>query len=251
MKPSTLAESQYLASTEKLTARIAIYDYSTNPQSWWGWLAERFRPTGDVLEVGAGTGKLWQHIDHSQAKLTLVDFSPAMCESLRGLQLQDATIVRSDAAKLPFADSSFDFLVANHMLYHVDDPDAVLKEFARVLRRGGKLFVTLNGRQHMAEVAAVSTAVGGRRMLLETAPMVADNAAEYLSKEFAYVEPEAFPGDLEVPTSEPVLAYIESLNGDITAAQKVEARKMIDDQITSKGSFQSQKKVYLFTAIRP
>ena len=38
---------------------------------------------------------------------------------------------------MPFADESFDFLLANHVLEHVDSPDKALTEIHRVLKRGG------------------------------------------------------------------------------------------------------------------
>ncbi|MDX5456788.1 hypothetical protein ACGFI5_05455 [Micromonospora tulbaghiae] len=51
---------QYAATTGNLTARIALHSYGTNPQSWYAWLGERLPLSGDVLEVGAGTGELWR-----------------------------------------------------------------------------------------------------------------------------------------------------------------------------------------------
>ena len=71
----------------------------------------------------------------SGARLTLVDSSPAMCAQLR--EIPGAQVEQCDAAALPFADASFDAVIANHMLYHVDDPAAVVHEFDRVLRPGG------------------------------------------------------------------------------------------------------------------
>jgi SAM-dependent methyltransferase len=175
-----------------------------------------------------------------------------MCEALNSLQLSNATVLQGDAAKLPFADYSFDFLIANHMLYHVDDPDVVLKEFARVLRPNGKLYVSLTGREHMAELMALSKSIDGQVRVRKNARMVADNAMDYLSKDFVDVVSESFPGDLEVLEPEPVLAYLESLNnGEVIASQKEAVRRAIQDQITTKGCFRIQKHVVLFTARRP
>jgi SAM-dependent methyltransferase len=42
-----------------------------------------------------------------------------------------------------FASDSVDFIVANHMLEHTEDPIAALEAFLRVVRVGGVLFVTL------------------------------------------------------------------------------------------------------------
>jgi hypothetical protein len=77
MRLSERAISQYAATTGNLTARIAIHAYGTNPQGWFPWLAERLPVAGDVLEVGAGTGELWRHVDHSEARLTLAAAWPS------------------------------------------------------------------------------------------------------------------------------------------------------------------------------
>jgi len=44
---------------------------------------------------------------------------------------------RFDLAALPFSDGSFDFVIANHVLEHVEDLGRSLFELARVLRSGG------------------------------------------------------------------------------------------------------------------
>jgi len=49
--------------------------------------------------------------------------------------------VQADAARLPFADGSFNAIVSNHSLEHMDDLVGVLKEMGRVLRRDGSLYV--------------------------------------------------------------------------------------------------------------
>jgi SAM-dependent methyltransferase len=52
--------------------------------------------------------------------------------------------VVDDGARLAsFADASLDFVVANHMLEHVEDPIAALEHQLRVLRPGGILYLTL------------------------------------------------------------------------------------------------------------
>ncbi|MEU9511955.1 class I SAM-dependent methyltransferase [Micromonospora sp. NPDC048169] len=128
---SARATSQYATTTGNLTARMALHSYGTNPHGWFGWLGERLPLGGDVLEVGAGTGELWQRVSHP-GRLILTDFSPAMCARLR--EVPGAGVLRCDAARLPFRAGSVDAVIANSMLYHLDDPDAALRDFARVLR---------------------------------------------------------------------------------------------------------------------
>jgi hypothetical protein len=69
MGPSAHAVNQYSSTSQKLTARLAIHAYSSKSQRWFSWIAGNLTVAGDVVEVGAGTGELWKHPDHSKAQL--------------------------------------------------------------------------------------------------------------------------------------------------------------------------------------
>ena len=83
------------------------------------------------------------------AEVTFVDLSPRMVElaRARGVDAQEG-----DVQGLPFADGSFDTVVAAWMLYHVPDLDAGLAEIARVLVPGGALIAVTNSVDHIAEL---------------------------------------------------------------------------------------------------
>src|SRR4029077_8355318 len=51
--------------------------------------------------------------------------------------------VQSDAAKLPFADQTFDAVISNHSLEHFDDLVGSLREIGRVISPTGSLFVAV------------------------------------------------------------------------------------------------------------
>jgi predicted SAM-dependent methyltransferase len=70
------------------------------------------------------------------------------------------TDVIDDGERLAtFADGSVDFVVANHMLEHTEDPIATLKHLVRVLRPGGTLFLTLPDARHTFDVSRPLTSV--------------------------------------------------------------------------------------------
>lgn len=54
-----------------------------------------------------------------------------------------ADFVQADAARLPFRNGTFDAVIANHCLEHMDDADGVLREIGRVARRGGALYIAV------------------------------------------------------------------------------------------------------------
>jgi SAM-dependent methyltransferase len=103
-----------------------------------------------VLDAGCGTGDFTESV---AAKLGCdvvgIDLSQRMVELTRARGLEALV---GDARELPFADSEFDAIAANWMLYHLPDLDAGLAELQRVLRPGGRLVAITNGRDHLAEV---------------------------------------------------------------------------------------------------
>jgi SAM-dependent methyltransferase len=248
-RPSVRAAAQY-ATAANLSARIAIHAYGTNPQPWFSWLAERVAVAGDVLEVGAGTGELWRHLDASAARLTLTDFSAAMCERLRAVP--GARVERCDATALPFADAAFDVVIANHMLYHVDDPAVALAEFARVLRPGGRLYAATNGADHMTDLNAVAAAIGRPDVAVSARQtFTAAGGPPLVARFFGDVAVGRYPCDLAVPSPGPVVSYLDSLAAvPLTPAQRDAARACVDSVIGADGVFRIRKHTVLITGSR-
>ncbi len=94
-----------------------------------------------VLDVGAGTGHLsaaWTRRGHP---VTALDWADAMI-----LRNPAPRRLRGDAARLPFADNSFDVVAEASLLHHVPDPVAVLQEMARVA--SGPIVVVEPNRNH-------------------------------------------------------------------------------------------------------
>ena len=249
--PSKHAVGQYSTTTANLSTRMAIHEFRTNPQDWFSWLADRLPLREDVLEVGAGTGRLWSEVGHDGLRLTLTDFSATMCEELR--RVPGAEVRQCDAADLPFADASFDSLIANHMLYHLDDPAAALREFARVLRPGGRFAAAVNGRDHLEELRAIGPEIGRPELLrgLILNDVVAETAADLVSEYFTDVVVERYPSNLEVPTPEPILAYLGSLTDEpLSPAAESAARDLIETKIDADGNYPVRTHTVLITATR-
>jgi SAM-dependent methyltransferase len=118
------------------------------------WMAEAFGydATGglDVLDVGCGQGIDLVEYLNVGARATGIDLTPRHVELTRahveamGLK---ATIVHGDAERLPFADTSFDFVSSNGVLHHTPDMPAALREIRRVLRPGGQARIAVYNRR--------------------------------------------------------------------------------------------------------
>jgi SAM-dependent methyltransferase len=106
-----------------------------------------------VLEVGCGTGDFSARVrDALRGVFLAVDLSHRMAAlaRARGLIAQVA-----DIESLPFADSPFDAVLANRVLYHVPDLDRGLREIVRVLRPGGCLVAVTYSERHLEELAGL------------------------------------------------------------------------------------------------
>jgi SAM-dependent methyltransferase len=56
-----------------------------------------------------------------------------------------------------FADGSLDFVIANHVVEHIEDPVGALENLVRVLRPGGVLFLALPDARHTFDVSRERT----------------------------------------------------------------------------------------------
>jgi SAM-dependent methyltransferase len=90
---------------------------------------------GRVLDVGCGS----RPYEHLVAAREYVGLELDTAEN-RGRGKADLFY---DGRTLPFADAAFDAVICNQVLEHVFEPDAFVGELARVLRRGGRLLLTV------------------------------------------------------------------------------------------------------------
>lgn len=165
-----------------------------------------------VLECGTGTGRFWDNTQvPAVASLTLTDLSPGMvAEAVAHAKAQGRTDVTGrecDVQDLPFDDNSFDVAIANHMLYHVPDPDLAVSELARVLRPAGVLLASTNGYGHMDVVKEViSDVFGGHGDALYEVFGI-DTGEARLRRSFASVVWHAYDNDLIVDDPAMLTAY--------------------------------------------
>ncbi len=97
-----------------------------------------------VLEVGAGEGQVARAIAEAGAGFVVgTDITAAqVVEAVR--RGGGPRYARSAAAALPFADGSFDAVVACLVFEHIDDVDGAIAEVARVLEPSGRFVFFLN-----------------------------------------------------------------------------------------------------------
>ena len=97
--------------------------------------------TGDVLDVGAGTGANFSYLAETDATVHAVEPDPHMRRRAgrrAGREQLDVEIRDDLAESLSYDDGTFDRVVAALVFCTVDDPHEALDEIARVLRPGGE-----------------------------------------------------------------------------------------------------------------
>jgi ubiquinone/menaquinone biosynthesis C-methylase UbiE len=260
--PASLRAGQYRDSAN-LNARIALHArFSTNSRSWFAWLFDRLPPAlgGWVLDAGAGAGTFW----HQNRQRVPAAVRVCLTDLSEGMVAEAAAILRTagagwfgfavaDSQHLPFADGVADVVLANHMLYHVPDRAAAIRELRRVLRTGGVLIASTTGEAHMAEIDERLRRLGVAAEHLGyavAAPFTLENGAAQLACCFEQVEVHRYEDRLVVTEVEPLMAYVRSM---LPGAQLADSgwRRLEADfagEIAAKGAVRITKDSGVFVA---
>ncbi|HWP67705.1 MAG TPA: class I SAM-dependent methyltransferase [Rectinemataceae bacterium] len=97
-----------------------------------------------AADIGAGTGFISEGLVLRGLKVIAVDQSEGiLAEMKKKFADSDAIDYRlGEAENLPIDDESVDYVFANMLLHHAENPGAAIAEMARILRRGGRLVIT-------------------------------------------------------------------------------------------------------------
>jgi demethylmenaquinone methyltransferase/2-methoxy-6-polyprenyl-1,4-benzoquinol methylase len=104
-----------------------------------------------VLEPGCGSGRLTERLARAVGPTGAVlafDLSDLMLRKAAGRRLPpQALVIRASAHQLPAPSGSFDSVICFHAFPHFEDPPRALADIARVLKKGGSLWIEhLKGR---------------------------------------------------------------------------------------------------------
>ena len=97
---------------------------------------------GELLDIGAGTGKLTELLLADAHRVTTLEPSPDMAQVLAS-RLTDVAVVRGTAEALPFADAQFSTITCAQT-WHWLDVEAASREAARVAQPDGRLVLVWN-----------------------------------------------------------------------------------------------------------
>lgn len=213
---------QQYATTEAWQIRIETHQkYSFPKIDFPTWTMNLVQLRGDesILDVGCGPGQYYSFLREHYPNVTYtgLDYSFAMIADHPGSD----TLVRGKMDHLPFADDSFDVVMANHVLYFAPDVEQAIVEMQRVLKPGGVFVAATSSIQTMPQFRELFR----RAILLVSPPGVSrdvsvpeglhrrfslENGSRMLSKHYYAVVRHDLPGAFVFSQVDPILDYLES-----------------------------------------
>ena len=114
-------------------------------------MIERFKPTGNFLDIGTNMGMFLRHTRGKRWDVTGIEPSPALSEMARkyfGLNIKTGYLHEAG-----FEDESFDVVTMTDVFEHIVEPKKMLGDIKKVLKKDGVLFIKVpNGRYNLLKL---------------------------------------------------------------------------------------------------
>lgn len=256
-------KKQY-ANDSNLNARARLhYLYNVNRQPLQEWFFEHvsFPNNAHILELGCGNGSLWEgHTDKldGNTKLTMTDYSKGMVDIVREKFNANSKISFeiADAQNLTFSSQSFDIVIANHTLHHVNNIDLAISEIARVLKPNGVFYATTNGTKGLENYfyEIIQKVSHTNRAFSEPLPFNLENAHNLLSRHFSKIAKTDFHNSLSITSVADLMEWLEAsrdMQPDIDDKLLNKLHNYFDNILQKNGQINIPKEVGLMTASQP
>ncbi len=214
------SDDQY-TNENRLKARIQIYEYSEKKLNWREWVFDRldFKTVNSVLDLGCGNGILWKDNYHKipeDIQIVLTDVSQGMVDAARktlGKHKRHFEFKVADACQILYEDSSFQMVIANHMLYHIQDKEQIFSEIERLLADDGSAYASTLSTTNFQELLDVVIEFD-KRLEFDNIKVVQgfnlENAEDVLSRQFLVEEKHIFQNDIIIKSVESLILYLAS-----------------------------------------
>lgn len=134
-------------SRNNFNKQAIVYDnsiYSMYPRKCYGAVIKEIKALQyrNLLDVGCGTGEILNKIATDKNNYYGLDLSEKMIEIAKSKKnSKNITYLVGDSEFLPFDNETFDVIICIESFHHYPNPNAVMKEFYRVLNNGGILLL--------------------------------------------------------------------------------------------------------------
>lgn len=243
--------------SNNLNVRISLHDqFSTNKTGWFNWLFNQidFSKVNRLLEIGCGNGKLWEkrNIDLRNREIFLSDISEGMVHEVRKKLGKDYNCIVADCQAIPFKDGYFDSVIANHVLFYIQNLEKGLSEICRVLKDNGIFYCSTYGREHMKEITELVQYFDSRVELSQNRLFDIfgiENGEKILKNYFKSVRFIPYEDSLIVDKAQPLVDYIMSCHGnqnEILGPKISKFKEYVESIISKKNSIKISKHTGLF-----
>ncbi|OLU44289.1 hypothetical protein BO223_08950 [Faecalibaculum rodentium] len=255
-KETSIAENY--RESKDLSIRISLHrQFSSEKIPWFAWVASHMQllPGMKVLEIGCGNGELWNSFSYdsiSECDVFLTDQSEGMIKAVRTRFGHLVNTIVCSCEALPFKNDYFDIVIANHVLFYLEDIDQGLSEIYRVLKPKGTVFCSTYGKSHLAEITQLCQDYNPKISLSTEClqdKFGKENGSEILRKYFKGLNRFDFFGSLQISERQPLIDYILSCHGNQTemlANNLEEFSSYIDKQLQLSGKIEVKKDACLF-----
>ena len=243
--------------SNNLNVRISLHDqFSTNKTGWFNWLFKQidFSKVNHLLEIGGGNGKLWENrnIDLRNREIFLSDISEGMVHEVRKKLGKDYNCIALDCQAIPFKDGYFDTVIANHVLFYVQNLEKGLSEICRVLKDNGIFYCSTYGKEHVKEITELVQSFDSKVELSQNSLFDIfgiENGKAILNKYFRSVQFIQYEDSLIVDEAQPLVDYIMSCHGnqnEILGPKITKFKEYVESIISKNGNITITKQAGIF-----
>jgi 2-polyprenyl-3-methyl-5-hydroxy-6-metoxy-1,4-benzoquinol methylase len=220
----------------------------------------------DVLDAGAGLGRFSEALAKARdVNITAIDLSPQMVEETRRAVSSlpgDHRFIQAALEDAPFEDGSFDLVLANLLLHHVDDIGAGFRKLAALARPGGHVVLLTAAFDWMSELnrlqdeALLRLGLPYDDVALKapgTNRFCAANILRFQPDDLALVRNPFFDGTMTFPSEDAILNfYVRTIRYKNVAsalptnALSDVARSVIHERFGQAGALTVSSNLYLF-----
>ena len=124
----------------------ALFEYLRSAKVLQALERAGVHPQGRVLDAGCGSGgtalSIAEEVDFAVGLDLSPRFSDAGTRLAREKKIANVAFTQGDGLKLPYANASFDVVLSHSVIEHLPSAEAYIAECARVLKRGGRFYLS-------------------------------------------------------------------------------------------------------------